>query len=356
MSASLVDEARSTEGGGAFDLDTGAVAAHLAQHGMAFDIAAGAARLSGGLSNLNYLVIVNGNKAVLRRPPMGKLPPGAHDMVREHRVLSRLWEAFPQAPKSFHLCEDPAVIGVPFQLLEYREGLSIRGDRLPDGFDARACTTLSNNLVETLAALHAVDPAQVGLGDFGRPEGFYARTVAGWQRRAGDVARDEATKAAIERIGAWLAGQEPTPLPPTLLHSDFKLDNCMLDDGSNVTTVLDWDMGTRGDPLMDLATLLSYWTEPDDPDCMHRLAQMPTARPGFLRRAEVAEAYARATGRPIRDLPVWRTLAMFKLGVVFLQLHRNWADGIAGDESYAGFERLGADLVEFTLASLDRPL
>ena len=356
MPSSLGDRAPATDGAETSGLDLQALEAHLAEHGLTLDRHAGAVRLSGGLSNLNDLVRVNGTWAVLRRPPMGPLPPGAHDMSREHRVLSRLAEAFPQAPRSFHLCDDVAVIGVPFQLLEYRTGLSIRGDSLPEGFDASACETLSLRLVETLAALHAVDPRQVGLGDFGRPDGFYARTVAGWQRRGSQVAPDARTQAAIDRIGAWLSRREPAALPPTLLHSDFKLDNCMLDGDSRITTVLDWDMGTRGDPSMDLATLLSYWTEPDDPDCMHRLAQMPTARPGFLRRADVAEAYAEATGRPMRDLPAWRILAMFKLGVVFLQLYRNWTTGIAGDETYAGFDRLGADLIDFTLASLDRPL
>ncbi|WP_173934516.1 phosphotransferase family protein [Chelativorans sp. Marseille-P2723] len=356
MTSSVVDEARSSDGRGAFGLDVEAVALHLAQHGIELDRAAGAIQLSGGLSNLNYLVRVNGEKAVLRRPPMGDLPPGAHDMVREHRVLSRLGEAFPQAPRSFHLCDELSVIGVPFQLLEYRSGLSIRGDKLPPEFDAQMCNALSISLVETLAALHAVDAEAVGLGDFGRPEGFFARTTAGWMRRGAAVAQDDSTLKAIEKIGTWLERKQPEALPPTLLHSDFKLDNCMLGENCRITTVLDWDMGTRGDPLMDLATLLSYWTEPADPECMHLLAQMPTANPGFLSRAQVADAYARATGRPIDDLPVWRILAMLKLGVVFLQLHRNWVNGIAGDDAYAGFARLGADLIDFTLASLDQPL
>lgn len=366
MTASLKEDRRPDHGAsgndaaghGASDyaLDEESVARHLARHGMELDRAFGATRLSGGLSNLNYLVQVNGAKAVLRRPPMGELPPGAHDMVREHRVLSRLGEAFPQAPKSFHLCEDPAVIGVPFQLLEYREGLSIRGDKVPADFDAPMCTALSTSLVETLAALHAVDASAVGLGDFGRPEGFYSRTVAGWKRRGGAVTQDEAALRTIDTISQWLERQQPTALAPTILHSDFKLDNCMLGPDGSITTVLDWDMGTRGDPMMDLATLLSYWTEPDDPQCMHQLAQMPTAQAGFLRRAQVAELYANISGRTIDDLPAWRILAMFKLGVVFLQLHRNWASGIAGDESYAGFARLGIDLLDFTASSLDQPL
>lgn len=356
MTASLTEDRRSGRDASIYEFDEHSVAQHLARHGMELDRGFGAVRLSGGLSNLNYLVQVDSVKAVLRRPPMGELPPGAHDMIREHRVLSRLGEAFPQAPKSFHLCEDLAVIGVPFQLLEYREGLSIRGDTVPVAFDAQMCAALSIDLVSTLAALHVVDADTVGLGDLGRPEGFYSRTVAGWKRRGNAIVQDEATLRTIDVISQWLERQQPEALAPTLLHSDFKLDNCMLGADCSIATVLDWDMGTRGNPMMDLATLLSYWTEPGDPECMHQLAQMPTAQPGFLRRAQVAELYARISGRPVNDLPVWRILAMFKLGVVFLQLHRNWTNGIAGDESYADFARLGAGLLDFTSSSLDQPL
>lgn len=339
-------------------LDVAAVADHLARHGLSLDRARGASRLSGGLSNLNYLVFVDGRKAVFRRPPPGDLPAGAYDMGREHRVLSRLPAAFAPAPVSFHLCEDLTVIGVPFQLLEHREGLVVRGDTLPPPLDGNpdACRALSLDLVATLTALHAVDAEAIGLGGLGRPEGFYERTVAGWMRRADDVTDDERSWSVVERIGDWLARHRPAPLGATLLHSDFKLDNCMLDADLKVATVLDWDMGTRGDPQMDLATLLSYWAEPGDPDCMHRLAQMPTARPGFLTRAQVVETYAGLTGRPMDEFAPWRILAMLKLGIVFLQLHSNWARGLSGDEGYAGFKALGHDLLDFALASLDRPI
>lgn len=340
-----------------FALDTLSVAAHLAHHGLSLDPAQGAKRLSGGLSNLNYLVTVDGRPAVLRRPPAGDLPPGAHDMVREHRILSRLSRAFAPAPNSFFLCTDPSVIGVPFQLMEYRQGLVVGGDTLPAALDTPAhAAALSRELVSTLAALHAVDAEAVGLGDFGRPEGFFARNVAGWRRRAAALDLEGSPAGLTEEIGAWLTRNVPSPLAPTLLHSDFKLDNCMLDDGFRVATVLDWDMGTRGDPLMDLATLASYWTEAGDPDCMHRLGQMPTARPGFMRRAEVVEAYARLSGRDVSGFGAWRVLALLKLGIVFIQLHRNWQRGIAGDARYAGFAVLGADILDFAAASTARPI
>lgn len=340
-----------------FPLDLAAVADYLARQGMAVDHAAGAVRLSGGLSNLNYLVTVDGRKVVLRRPPCGEVPAGAHDMVREHTILSRLSPVFALAPDSFHLCDDSAVIGVPFQLLEYRNGFVVRGDCLPRRFeDAEARHALCEEMVRALAALHAVDAAAIGLGQFGRPDGFFQRNVEGWHKRAGKITSDPTTLNHVERIVRWLRENVPCLSAPTLLHSDFKLDNCMLEADGRIGTLLDWDMGTRGDPLMDLATLISYWAEPGDPDCMRRLRQMPTASPGFMRRADVIDAYARLTGRDVGAFRSWRNLAMLKLGIVFLQLHRNWTNGAAGDASYADFATLGADLVGYTAASLQDPL
>jgi aminoglycoside phosphotransferase (APT) family kinase protein len=341
----------------AFPLDLDAVAAHLSLHGLALDRAYGAPRLSGGLSNLNYLVRIDGRRAVLRRPPDGQLVAGAHDMVREHRVLSRLFRAFPAAPHSFFLCADAAVIGAPFHLLEFREGLVIHGDRLPPRLATlTAKAAISDELVATLAELHSVDAGVVGLDDLGRPEGFYERSFQGWVRRAAGVEPPARTMDAVNRIGAWLAGRAPPSGRPAILHNDFKLDNCMLDEQLKVTTVLDWDMCTRGEPLMDVATLTSYWAEPGDPDCMHRLRQMPTAQPGFMTRIEAVEAYARATGRDVEHFATWRILSLLRLGVVFLQLHRNWARGLAGDEGYVGFAALGSDIIDYAQASLRRPI
>lgn len=337
-----------------FALDLAAVSAYLRPLGFVLDKKAGATRLGGGLSNLNYLVVVNGEKVVLRRPPAGELPVGAHDMQREHRVLSKLSKVFSAAPDSFHLCADKSVIGAHFQLLEFRSGLVVRGDELPEALhsdDARR--DLSRELVRMLAALHAVDAPAAGLGDLGRPDGFYERNVEGWIKRSSYVATPS-SQTTINDIARWLRAQRPRSLAPTLLHSDFKLDNCMLSPAGEITTILDWDMGTRGDPLMDLATLMSYWTEEGDPPCMIRLAQMPTAKPGFWKRNEAIADYAKITGRDLSDYLAWRALALFKLGVVFLQLHRNWTQGVAGDERYADFHALGGDLLAYTLHIIRR--
>lgn len=328
----------------------GAIRDHLARNGFQLSTDLPPRQFAGGLANLNFLLHVNGQWMVLRRPPFGALPPGANDMRREHRVLAGLWRAVPVAPRSFHLCEDPAIAGAPFQLLEFRSGQAIRGtDLSPLPATPATGRALSAMLVETLASIHSADPVAVGLGDFGRPEGFFRRNAAGWEHRASLVATDGLTTAARE-IVAWLkVCPDPGSGEPVLLHNDFKLDNVLVDMASlRPLAVVDWDMASRGDALFDLATLLSYWTEERDPPVMHRLGQMPTAAPGFFTREEAARAYAKATGRPLESIKAYRVLTMLKLGVVFQQLHR-----LGGENSnaarYADFDQLGAELFEFTL-------
>lgn len=332
-------------------LDWDAIGAHLSAHGLVLDPAFTPRQFSGGLANLNFLLRVNDGWVVLRRPPDGPLPPGAHDMAREHRILSRLWRELPLAPRSLHLCADAAVSGAPFQILEFRNGVAVRGDRLaPFAATAGLGAELSRTMVQTLAAIHAVDPARVGLADLGRPEGFFARTASGWIGRAERVANGALSPAA-SAIARWLAAAEVEDArAPTLLHNDFKLDNVLMNaDTRAPVAVVDWDMGTRGDPLFDLATLLSYWTEAGDPPCMHELAQMPTAHPGFLSRAAAAEAYAEATGRSLGKFKPYRVLTMLKLGVVFHQLHGRYLAGETADPRYAGFGELAEALFDFTL-------
>lgn len=332
-------------------LDIGAVAAEVARSGLVLDRGVPPRQFAGGLANLNYLLRLEGGWAVLRRPPSGPLPPGANDMAREHRILSRLWKALPLAPRSLHLCADPTVIGVPFQILEFREGLTLRGDSLaPLPETAATGAALSAMLIETLAQVHAVRPETVGLGNLGRPDGFFHRQAKGWLGRAVDVAGGRLPDTA-RQIADWLETcPEPRDEGPVLLHSDFKLDNLLLDPATlRATTLVDWDMGTRGPAMFDLATMLSYWTEPGDPPCMQRLAQMPTARPGFASREAIATAYAGRTGRSIDDIRPWRVLTVLKLAVVFLQLHRRHVTGETADPRYAAFGGLGTDLYAFAL-------
>lgn len=336
--------------GDSHPIDPVRLAAYLAEHGLELDRETPARQFATGLANINYRLRINGKDAVLRRPPEGDLPPGAHDMKREHRVLSNLSKAFQLAPDSMHLCEDSDVIGVPFQIMEYRPGRVIKGDdrALFDGQPDRAAL-IGEMLVDTMVALHAVEPSQAGLGDFGRPEGFVERGIQGWVGRAQRLQPAGDMQVLATEIGEWLSRQTTKSNDATLLHCDLKLDNCILDPETlEIRAIVDWDMGTRGDPLFDLATMTSYWTEAGDPECMHTMAQMPTAAPGFQTRDEIVELYARKTGRDVSNYPVLRILCMFKLATVFHQLFATYGRGPNARLEYLHLEDLSRDMYAFT--------
>lgn len=306
-----------------------------------------ARQFAGGFGNLNYLIEVDGKPAVLRRPPSGPLPLGANDMAREYRILSSLWRAYPLAPRALFFCAEPGVLGAPFQIIEHRAGIVIR-DVLPPNLAARPDVgeTLSRQMVESLAALHAVNPAQIGLETLGRPAGFLGRTLDGWLRRGAALA-DLIDFRVFGEIAAWLRRALPKEGPASLIHSDFKLDNMIFEPATLApVAVIDWDMGTRGDPLWDLAVLLSYWAEPEDPACIHRMRQMPTAQPGFWSRWEILNAYQRLTGRAADDFTFYRVLSLFRSAIVFLQLFDRYRWQPEANLRCAGFDSLGRELLD----------
>jgi aminoglycoside phosphotransferase (APT) family kinase protein len=307
-------------------------------------------QFAGGYGNLNYLIEIDGERAVLRRPPAGPLPYGANDMAREYRILSSLWREYPLAPRAMFFCDDASVLGAPFQIIEYRPGMVIR-DTLPPDLAGRpeVGMLLSRQLVESLAALHAVDPAQAGLETLGRPAGFLARTVDGWAARSAAVA-NLIHPLALSEVIDWLRHRVPADAPPSLIHSDFKLDNVILTPETLApVAVIDWDMGTRGDPLWDLVVMLSYWAEPEDPACLHRMPQMPTAQPGFSRRNEVLAAYLRLSNRVVGDFTFYRVLSLFRSAVVFLQLYDRFRRSPGQNMRCAEFDTLGRGLIDYAL-------
>ena len=297
-------------------------------------------QFGGGHANLTYLLRFGTREFVLRRPPPGPLAPSAHDMRREHRVLSRLWRAWELAPRSYLLCLDRDILGVDFHVMERRRGFVLRAAG-PDavGHDPALRRRIGEMAVDSLAALHAIDAEAVGLADLGRPEGFLGRQMAGWTRRW-EAARDDAAPDARAVID-WLGERMPATSASALVHNDFKLDNILLarDDPARAVAVLDWDMCTRGDPLLDLANLTHYWSEEGDSDVWRLAASMPTDRPGFPSRAAMVRRYAARTGSDVRGFGWYEVFGAFRVAVILQQLHIRYLKGQTRDARFAALGR-----------------
>lgn len=332
-------------------LNSPVLARRLSERGFALDRDFGMRRFSRGFGNMNFLVVLNGTHAVLRRPPPGPVPAGANDMAREYLILSRLRDAFPLVPRPLHFCDDPAVMGVPFFLMEYVPGLVIGGDMPAEVVAAwrgqvPVGVQIADNLIRVLSRLHAVSPSAVGLDTLGRPERFAERALAGWRSRA-VAAWDGHLPSPVKQLLDWLEPRVPTTDEHALIHNDFKLDNVILDEETlDPKAVIDWDMGTRGHPLYDLAVVLSYWTERGDPCVMHELRQMPTAGDGFPTREAAAARYAALSGRKMDDFLFFRVLASLRLAVVFQQLFRR-SSSVQSDARFSTFDSLAAGLASF---------
>jgi aminoglycoside phosphotransferase (APT) family kinase protein len=305
------------------------------------------AQFHGGKANLTYLLRFGegeaGREFVLRRPPLGPIPPGAHDMRREHRVLSVLHRLYPLAPQSLLLCEDESVIGAVFIVEERRVGFVIRDD-LPADYGGRPELNrrIGFALVDALAGLHAVAGAEIGLGDLGRVEGYLERQLSGWTRRwqaALGGPEETGSREGMAPVLDWLTRALPKEHAGALLHNDFRLDNCLLDtaDPGRIVAVLDWDMCTQGDPLADLGYLLNYWVEPADHPSWREIASMPTWRDGFPSRAEAIARYAARSGRDVGEILWYQVFAAFKLAVIIQQIYIRFVRGQTQDRRFASY-------------------
>lgn len=283
-----------------------------------------------GHSNLTYLVAAGGREFVLRRPPVGSKVKSAHDMGREARILLKLHPAFPLAPRVVAICDDTAVLGAPFYLMERIRGAILRG---PAPREAPAdAGGLCRAFVQTLASLHAVDWRAAGLE--GKPEGFARRQVEGWTRRWNDAKTEEVPDA--DQIARWLGERIPAERGAAFVHNDFKYDNVVLtEDFSRVVGVLDWELSTVGDPLMDLGTSLGYWVEESDPEPLKAFAFGPTFLPGSFSRQRVVEEYARASGRDVSGMLFYYVFALFKIAVIAQQIYKRYVLGLTRDERFA---------------------
>jgi aminoglycoside phosphotransferase (APT) family kinase protein len=311
--------------------------------------------IAGGKSNLTYRVDSAAGSVVLRRPPLGHVLPTAHDMVREHTVMSALAGTPVPVPQTLHLCTDPEVLGGPFYVMERVEGHVCR-DALPPGYaDAPAQRrAIGEGLVAVLADLHAVDPEQVGLGQFGRPEGYLERQVRRWVKQW-DATRIEGVDG-LDPLAADLAAAVPATPRSSIVHGDYRLDNTMLSphEPGRIAAVLDWEMSTLGDPLADLGILLVYWSQADDTDerDMGAVVRSATALEGFPTRAEVADLYAARTGMDLTALPWAVSFGFFKLAVVCAGIVARVRGGAMVGDGFAGIEERIAPLVELGRATL----
>ena len=316
--------------------------------------------IAGGKSNLTYRVDSPAGSVVLRRPPLGHVLPTAHDMKREATVMAALAPTDVPVPVVRHVCLDPGVLGQPFYVMERVEG-HIVTTTFPDGYagspdDKRL---VCEGLLDGLAALHAVEPASVGLEDFGRPEGYLARQVARWGKQWEATRLDDLT--ALDRLAADLAAAVPTSPRSSIVHGDYRLDNTLLHptEVGRINAVLDWEMSTLGDPLADVGILLVYWAQGDDDARRQGGAAVPsaTALPGFLTRAEVAEGYARRTGADVGPLPWYEAFGFFKLAVVCAGIVARVRGGAMVGGGFEGYEQRIGPLVELGRATLaDRVL
>lgn len=319
--------------------------------------------VSGGRSNLTFQVRSAAGTLALRRPPLGHVLPSAHDMVREFTVQAALAGSPVPVPRVVHLCTDVTVLGAPFYLMEWVEGVVAR-EALPPGFATSPVQRrrIGEALLDTLATLHELDPAARGLANFGRPEGYLARQVRRWQAQHAATARD-GDGGELSGLLARLADRLPAATAEErvgrIVHGDFRLDNTVLDPDApgRVRAVLDWELSTLGDPLADLGLLLVYWSQPDDPPERHSLGPpAATAAAGFPSRREVAERYAARTGRDLSQLDWYVAFGFAKLAVVVEGIVARVAGGAMLGGGFEGYAERVAPLVRLGAGTLSGDL
>ena len=299
------------------------------------------AQFPGGHSNLTYELRFADADLVMRRPPFGPVPPRAHDMVREARVLAAIHPHFPLAPRPLLVCEDTSVIGSVFYVMERRRGIVVRNEE-PQGWTPQLRTAISRSMIDRLADLHAIDVSAQGLETLGKPAGFMARQIRGWGERWHKAKTAEVPD--MEALAVWLEEHIPAdPARPALVHGDYKLDNVMLDAGdpTRLIGVFDWEMSAIGDPLVDVAILLCYWVHAASAD-----DAIPgvTKRPGWFTRDEILARYAEHSARSVDDIRVCEVFAVFKLAVVIQQIYARFVRGQTDDPRFAPLGARVSDL------------
>lgn len=290
----------------------------------------------GGYSNLTYLLKIGQQEIVMRRPPLGKKISKAHDMVREYQILESLKKAgYNKIPKPILSCDDESIIGAPFFLMEKVDGMILRA-KMPEGTDLTSeyFRQLSVNTIDVLLELHQLELTHSGLGKLGKPEGFVERQVSGWSQRYFNAKTDELKEMA--KVSEWLLSNLPDKQYAAFIHNDFKYDNLVLKgtDTPEIKAVLDWEMATVGDPLMDLGTTLAYWAEEGDPPIMKGF-NLTHPRGNFSRK-EVVDYYSSHSSLNLTNILFYYVFGVFKVGVIAQQIYKRYQEGYAPDPRFAG--------------------
>ena len=330
-----LDQARAVRPGEL--LDTGKISAYLKANLPDMDGPVTVRQFHSGFSNLTYLISMGETELVLRRPPFGRKAKSAHDMRREYRILRALKPVFPIVPEPLAYCDDPVVMDVPFYVMERMRGVILRKE-LPESLVLGAADAgrLCRRWVDVLGNLHGLDYRECGLADLGNPDGYVARQVHGWSKRYRDARTDDVPD--FETVMDWLSARMPPDYPkPALVHNDYKFDNVILDsaDLTRIVGVLDWEMATIGDPLMDLGASLGYWVEPDDSDELKLIRTLPTLSPGMLTRRQIVALYEEKTGAIIDNFAWYYCFGLFRLAVIAQQIYYRFFHGQTADKRFA---------------------
>ncbi|SER67739.1 phosphotransferase family protein [Psychrobacillus sp. OK032] len=307
-------------------------------------------KFSEGYSNLTYLLRIDEWEGVLRRPPFGKVPPKAHDMEREYRMLEKVNPVFSFAPKPYVFHEDQDIMNKHFYVMEKKQGVVI-DDKLPEdyGSSESAGPLISKNIIETLVQLQSIDYKKAGLENMGKPEGFMERQVTGWIKRY-ELSKTEDIRY-LQELQDWLVTKLPKKSETTIVHNDFKLNNMVLDakHPGKMVGVLDWELSTIGDPLSDLGSTVAYWGQAEDLDMGINII---TNQSGFYSRREFIETYAKLSGRDVSEISYYVTFGFYKLAVILQQIHYRWKNGSIKDERFGTLNDAVKNLVE--MANLTR--
>jgi len=308
------------------------------------------AQFPGGHSNLTYLLRFGDTELVMRRPPLGPVPPRAHDIARESRVLTALHPHFPLAPRPLLLCEDPGIIGSVFYVMERVRGIVIRTEEPPQvAGNVELRQRISGSVIDTLANLHAIDVVAQGLDTLGKPAGFVARQIKGWTERWHGSKTSEIPD--MDELAVWLEQRIPPDRPrPALVHGDYKLDNVMLDAErpDRLVGVFDWEMSALGDPLVDVGIILAYWVHLSS--ARDESISTVTSHPGWYGREEILDRYASRTGSMPKNIAVYEVFAVFKLAVVVQQIYARFARGQTDDPR---FRHMGAQVTSLARIAIE---